>query len=427
MTLDFAYLLGVTGLATARWVLLAAAAAAHHRRHRSVRRRDPLSGTVQTLGARAPGPPTMPVSQVPVDVLIPAFNEEAVIEGTIRSLLRCEGVALNLWVIDDGSTDDTVTRVRMLAATHPQVRLVQSPANEGKAAALNRGLAAGSSPFVLCVDADTVVAPSTPAQLVASLLPRDDLAAVCANVQVGNTHRLLPRLQAMEYATAQHLERRAQDTLHCITTLPGACTLFRRAPLEQVGGWNGRTLTEDTDLSLELLQAGHTAAFLPTADAWTEAPLTLGQLFRQRRRWLSGYHQVLRHHLSATFGHGVLSWFGLPNLWWVHVWGFLLPVGALMVGSHAAAAWWKLFWPLVWGLFAADLFVGVLAWRFDGRPWRDLWLLPLQRLLWIPLLYAVFVVVVAGHITGGFHRWVKLERSGELSRHHAGGGEGALR
>ncbi|MGC2090064.1 MAG: glycosyltransferase, partial [Candidatus Acidiferrales bacterium] len=160
-----------------------------------------------------PAPQAHPEYQPLVSVLIPAYNEEAVIADTVGSALASRYPKLEIIVVDDGSTDQTSERVLESFGHDPRVRLLRQ-ANYGKSAALNHALAEASGEIIVTIDADTVVDPDAIPRLVRHFAdPR--IGAVAGNVKVMNRNRWLTRWQALEYITSQNLEKRAFDLLNC--------------------------------------------------------------------------------------------------------------------------------------------------------------------------------------------------------------------
>ena len=206
---------------------------------------------------RAPGrtPPMLDPETGPlVSVLIPCFNEEKVIVASVARILHSNWNRLEVLVLDDGSKDTTAARVREAFGEEPRVRLM-SFENGGKAKALNRGLAEAQGEIIVALDADTLFPGDTIGQLVRWFAdPR--VGAVAGNAVVGNRLNLVTRWQALEYVTAQNLERRALAALGAVTVVPGAVGAWRRAALEQLGGYPHDTLAEDQDLTLACQQAG---------------------------------------------------------------------------------------------------------------------------------------------------------------------------
>ncbi|MEA2302154.1 MAG: hypothetical protein QOE44_2689, partial [Solirubrobacteraceae bacterium] len=193
-----------------------------------------------------PGQATRPVS-----VVVPAFNEAAVIERTVRSLEASVYRDFEVIVVDDGSTDATAAIVEGLRL--PRVHVVRQ-ANTGKAGALNTAIRAARHDVIIGVDADTTVEPGT-IGILAGALTAPGVGAVAGNVKVANRGGTLRRWQHLEYVLGFNLDRRLSDVLGCMTTVPGAVGAFRRDALEEVGLFSADTLAEDTDITIALGRA----------------------------------------------------------------------------------------------------------------------------------------------------------------------------
>ena len=249
-----------------------------------------------------PPPPLAASDGVAVSVLIPAYNEAKVIAGSVARILDSRHAILEVIVIDDGSTDGTSEVVREHFGSDPRVTLI-TVANGGKARAVNTGLAASHGEVVVALDADTHFEPDTIARL-ARWFGDATIGAVAGNAKVGNRINLLTRWQALEYITAQNLERRALAALDCITVVPGAVGAWRRSALMKLGGFPTDTLAEDQDLTIAIQKAGYQAVFDADAVAWTEAPDTVAGLAKQRFRWSFGTlampMEARRRHAAAA-------------------------------------------------------------------------------------------------------------------------------
>ena len=283
MFLPLAVLMGV------RAVVAIALAANHARRARRRRPAAPWTG--------------------PVTVIVPAYNEAAGIEASLRSLVASDWPhGLSVIVVDDGSTDGTPDIVAHLRLRRTYlVRQI----NQGKPAALNAGLAVAGTEVVVMVDGDTVFEPGTIAELVAPFAdPR--VGATSGNAKVANRGSLLGRWQHIEYVMGFNLDRRLLASLGAIVTIPGAVGAFRAAALRDVRGVSDETIAEDTDLTIAIQRAGWRVAYQDRAVAWTEAPSSLGDLWRQRYRWCYGTMQaVWKHRRAVVEGRGV-GLVGLP-------------------------------------------------------------------------------------------------------------------
>lgn len=328
-----------------------------------------------------------------VTVLIPAHNERATIATTMAALARVQGPVVQVIVAENGSTDGTAEVARAEAVSHPHVPWdIRECGTVGKAGALNACLPDVVGDVVVLLDADTVLDPD----FVTAVLPHfdaPDVGAVAGNVKVGNRATLLGRLQAFEYIASLALDRRAQAQLGVVSVVPGAAGAFRRDALVRVGGWPSRTLTEDADLTVELLAAGWRIPYESRAISWTEAPATVGDLVRQRRRWSFGTTQVteLHRHRMLARSSGRLGYLGLP---WLTLSQVVLPAVGPVVDLFLVWLVLNGDWAVAAGMLgialAMDAVVAAWALRSDGESLRYLALVPAARFLWRPLvLFAV--------------------------------------
>lgn len=234
-----------------------------------------------------------------VSVIVPAYNEGALIQQSIRSIFELDYPRLEIVVVDDGSEDDTCRRARTFEGDHGRVRVkVIRKANGGKASALNMGIASARGELVLCMDADSTLAPGS-LRAAVSRFADPNLAAVAGNVKVANRSNLLARLQALEYVEGLNMVRQAQSFFRAVNVVPGPIGVFRRSALEQVGGYASDTFAEDCDLTLELLTHGFKIQYEPRAIAYTEVPEHVLDLLKQRYRWTRGILQALVKHRRA--------------------------------------------------------------------------------------------------------------------------------
>ncbi|MFI4934427.1 MAG: glycosyltransferase [Caulobacterales bacterium] len=378
---------------------------------------------------KAPGraPPMLDPNTGPlVSVLIPCFNEEKVIVASVARILHSNWRRLEVLVLDDGSTDATAARVAEAFEHEPRVKLI-SFENGGKARALNRGLAQTKGEVIVALDADTLFPPDTLPQL-ARWFADPKVGAVAGNAVVGNRLNLVTRWQALEYVTAQNLERRALAALGAVTVVPGAVGAWRRSALEALGGYPADTLAEDQDLTLACQSAGWVVEFDPEARAYTEAPDTIAGLLKQRFRWSFGTLQCLWKHRRDLFNrkHPVLGFVALPQIWLFQI----------MLTAVSPLVDLAIIWSLVWALYARayhpvewspddmmrsifywaafiflDLSAGALGMALERRaPWKDLIWLPVQRFGYRQLMYYVVVKSIVSAVRGVRVGWGKLER-----------------
>jgi cellulose synthase/poly-beta-1,6-N-acetylglucosamine synthase-like glycosyltransferase/peptidoglycan/xylan/chitin deacetylase (PgdA/CDA1 family)/spore germination protein YaaH len=261
-----------------------------------------------------PAPKDHPEYQPQVSVLIPAYNEAAVIGETVRAALSSRYAKLEVIVVDDGSTDATSEIVLKRFGRDPRVRLI-GQANHGKSAALNHALNLATGKIVVTIDADTIVDTDAIPRLVRHFAD-PKIGAVAGNVKVMNRHRWLTRWQALEYITSQNLEKRAFDLLNCIPVVPGAVGAWRAEAMRECGGFAGDTVAEDTDLTLMIRRHGWKIIYDEDAIGRTEVPDTMDTLIRQRFRWTFGTLQAVWKHRDAVFRprYGTLGWITIPNV-----------------------------------------------------------------------------------------------------------------
>jgi len=250
-----------------------------------------------------------------VAVLIPAYNEEKVIERTVRSVLDSDYNNLRVIVIDDGSTDATldVTCHAFQNEIAAGRITVLTKGNSGKADALNYGLEYVTEELFVGIDADTMIASDAISRLVPHFR-NPKVAAMAGNAKVGNRVNLWTRWQALEYITSQNFERRALNTLNAVSVVPGAIGAWRTPAVRAAGGYQPDTVAEDADLTMALLQAGYWVNYEDRALAYTEAPSTAKGLMRQRFRWSFGIMQSVWKHRAAVRQKGALGWVAIPNM-----------------------------------------------------------------------------------------------------------------
>lgn len=355
------------------------------------------------------GPPVT----APVSVIVPAYNESAGIEAAVRSLLASDH-PVEIIVVDDGSTDGTADIVEALRL--PGVRVIRQQ-NAGKPAALNTGIAAASCDLLVMVDGDTVFEPDAVRMIVQPFADRR-VGAVSGNAKVVNRGGLLGRWQHIEYVVGFNLDRRLFDLAECMPTVPGAVGAFRREALLRVGGVSDITLAEDTDLTMALCREGWRVVYEERAKAWTEAPASLGALWKQRYRWCYGTLQAMWKHRGALVQRGQAGKLGRRGLMYLLMFQVLLPLLAPVVDVFAVYGLVFLDPVRILGLWGAfmllQVLMGLYAFRLDGERPGPLWSLPLQQFVYRQLMYLVVIQSVFTAIAGSRLRWQRMERYGSL-------------
>ena len=369
-----------------------------------------------------------------VAVLIPAYNEEKVIERTIQGALDSDYPNLRVIVIDDGSKDRTLEIARRAFAAEAAAGrvLILTKPNGGKAEALNYGLEhIGEAELFVGIDADTIIAPDAIARLVPHFL-NPKVGAVAGNAKVGNRVNLWTRWQALEYITSQNFERRALNTMGAVSVVPGAIGAWRTAAVREEGGYHVDTVAEDADLTMALLRSGYRVEYEDLALAFTEAPTSAKQLMRQRFRWSFGILQAIFKHKGVFAREGALGLVALPN---ILIFQILLPLVSPFIDVMfvVGVIWYfiqKHFHPestdpasfqrllIFFGAFLViDFLASSLAFALERRrpeAREDAWLLSqvwLQRFAYRQVFSLVLFRTLKRAIQGRPFAWDKLERT----------------
>lgn len=374
-----------------------------------------------------------------VAVLIPAYNEEKVIVRTIRSVMMSAYKNLHIIVIDDGSKDRTAEIAR---EAYPEDiasgRLtVVRKENAGKAEALNYALQHYvHEEIYVGIDADTVIAHDAIGRLVPHFA-NPQIGAVAGNAKVGNRVNLWTRWQALEYITSQNFERRALDLFDVVVVVPGAIGAWRTEAVHKGGGYHSNTVAEDADLTMILLEQGLSVIYEDRALAFTEAPVNMNGLMRQRFRWSFGIMQAVFKHIGAVTKRRAMGLFALPN---IIVFQILLPlvsplIDLMFVSSflkflydrhfHPESASSDSFVRLLYFFLAfmiIDFSASALAFLLERKhpaSKGDMWLLLhiwIQRFSYRQVFSVVLFKTVKRVIDGRPFSWDKLERTAQMSK-----------
>jgi cellulose synthase/poly-beta-1,6-N-acetylglucosamine synthase-like glycosyltransferase/spore germination protein YaaH/peptidoglycan/xylan/chitin deacetylase (PgdA/CDA1 family) len=369
-----------------------------------------------------------------VAVLIPAYNEEKVIERTVRAALNSDYPNLRVIVIDDGSRDRTleVARSEFSREAAKGRVLILTKRNSGKADALNYGIEhIGDAELFVGIDADTIIAPDAISRLVPHFI-NPKVGAIAGNAKVGNRVNLWTRWQALEYITSQNFERRALDVLGAVSVVPGAIGAWRVSAVREAGGYHTDTVAEDADLTMALLRLGYRVEYEDMALAYTEAPTNANALMRQRFRWSFGILQAVYKHRGVFARKGALGWVALPN---IVIFQILLPLVSPLIDIMfvLGTVWYvvqKHFHPdstdpasfhkLVAFFFAflvIDFLASAIAFALERRRSEgkeDVWLLSqvwLQRFAYRQLFSVVLFKTLKRALEGRKFAWDKLERT----------------
>ena len=327
---------------------------------------------------------------VPVTVVIAALNERASIVGTLEAIRASHHRSIEVLVVDDGSIDGTPQRIEEagIGRSGMTVAVVRN-LGAGKPDALNLGILLAAHEVIVCIDADTRVEPDAISRLIAPF-GDPEMGATSGHVLVSNPRGLIGRFQRAEYALGCSIERRLLARLGFLTCISGAIGAYRTSALRAVGGFSSDTCAEDTDVALSIQRAGWKATYAPAARAHTTVPGTVRALWAQRIRWSMGVAQSLWKHRHGISDRGRAGWMGRRAIPYLAVFGALSVLGpivdAVAIFAILTARVDQLV--LVWvALVTVTTALTAVAFAIDGQPARRAWVVPLQIVLYRPLLY----------------------------------------
>lgn len=326
----------------------------------------------------------------PVSVLMPAFNEEATIRTSVRSMLQLQYPEFEVVVINDGSKDNTLAVLidEFELVPHPEplrqavphqpvqgiyrsrryanLRVIDK-ANGGKADALNAGINAARHGLFCGVDADSILQRDSLLRVVQPFLEDERTVAAGGTVRIANGSEVrggflikaglptnwLARFQIVEYLRAFLFGRLGWSPMNAVLIISGAFGLFDRERVMTVGGYSTDTVGEDMELVVRLHRyhrehgIPYRIRYLPDPICWTECPEDLGTLGRQRSRWQRGLAESLGRHARLAFSlrggtPGWLAWPFMTLFEWLGPlielvgYGFMIGGFALGVVSYTA-------------------------------------------------------------------------------------------
>lgn len=242
-----------------------------------------------------------------ITIMVPAHNEEIVIENTIEYLMtKINYDHYEVLVTDDGSTDSTPEILAELQKKYPKLRVIRIEKNKGKAHAFNIGLGFARGELILSNDADTVPEPDSLNMYVNYFLRSDstNISAITANMDVQNRNKLIAKSQTVEFSSIVGIIKRTQiGVLGSIYAYSGANTMYRKDALIDVGLFRQDRATEDISIAWDHQMDGWLSLFAPQIMFFMEVPESLKMLYRQRKRWAKGGTEVWLTNFRKVFLH----------------------------------------------------------------------------------------------------------------------------
>tara|TARA_Y100000310_G_scaffold340430_1_gene436198 strand:- start:3443 stop:4672 length:1230 start_codon:yes stop_codon:yes gene_type:complete len=245
-----------------------------------------------------------------VSVLIPAFNEEESIKGTVESILKSDYKNLiEIIIINDGSSDNTLKIAKQLEEKYSKVSVFDKK-NSGKADSLNQALKIVKGELIAIVDADSYPDKEAISSMI-GYLDDEKVGAVTTRILVRNKDNFLGKMQSIEYKVIA-FTRKMLGFLDSIYVTPGPLALYRKSALSKINGFDSKNMTEDIEATWNLIHEGYKVRMSFVSKVTTVAPETLKKWFTQRIRWNIGGYQTILKYKHCFFRKGILGIFILP-------------------------------------------------------------------------------------------------------------------
>src|SRR3989344_1669285 len=250
------------------------------------------------------------VRKYSVSILIPAYNEEDSIEGTVKTVLNSDYEnILEVIIINDGSKDSTLKIAKELERRYSKVKVLNKE-NSGKADSLNQALKIAKGEIIGVVDADSYPDSHAISSMV-GFFSDPKVGAVTTRILVRNRKSFLGRMQAIEYKVIA-FTRKLLGFLDSIYVTPGPLALYRKNALLKIHGFDKKNMTEDIEATWHLTKEGYKVRMSYIAKSTTVAPDTLKKWIKQRIRWNIGGYQTILKYKNHFFKKGMLGLFILP-------------------------------------------------------------------------------------------------------------------
>lgn len=411
---------------------------------------------------------------IPISIVVPAYNESASIVTSVKALLQLEYGQYELVVVNDGSSDDTLRklidafglqefpeayRARVECAPvrgiyrsvrYKNLRVVDKENGGSKADASNAGINACRYPLVCVVDADSVLQPDALRRVVRPFIDDSRTVAVGGTVRIANgctvrqgfletvglPGNFLALVQVVEYLRAFLFGRMGWAPINGLLIISGAFGLFHKETLVEVGGFNRHAVGEDMELILRLhrrmkqLGRPYRITYVPDPVSWTDAPASLTDLRSQRLRWQHGLGQAIFMNRWLLFNRkgGVVSWVALPFYLIFELFGPIIEVlGYAFILVCALMGW--LSWPEAGIFMALAIGLGVLL-STSAIMLDELSFHAYPKVRQLLVLYGIAILENFGFrqltsfwrlqglirwLRGGKHEWESLTRSANLA------------
>lgn len=364
-----------------------------------------------------------------VSIIVPVKDEEKVVGKLLETFLNVDypQEKREIIVVEDGSTDKTAEICERYVRRYPsQIRLIRRSISNGKPSALNYALKQVRGEIVAVFDADSVPEPDVLLKA-AEYFEDTSIAAVQGRpCSINADENMLSKFISYEEAVRYETYLRGKDILNLFVPLTGSCYFVRRRVLDEIGGWNDESLSEDMELSARLVEAGYKTRYASDVRSWQENPVNLSQLFRQRTRWFRGSMEVaikygrLARKLNKRCIDAEITLMG-PYTFIPCLIGYLVTVYSLLsqVQPNAVSTIMAQF-TSVFTVFL--LLIAGIALIYVTKPRK------MSNVLWLPFIYTYWCIQNFVALYALFQivfrrpkRWVKTKKTEATINHDARG------
>ncbi|MCC5644365.1 glycosyltransferase family 2 protein [Nostoc sp. CHAB 5824] len=351
----------------------------------------------------------------PVSILVPAKNESLVLADLVYSLcqLNYPSDSLDIWVVDDGSTDETLQVLTELQTQFPSLQVHRRESKGGKSGALNAVFPFTQGEIILVCDADAQL-PANFLRQTVPLFQKQAIGAVQVRKAISNANtNFLTRCQQMEMNCDSFLQTH-RIAIGGMCELRGNGMLVRRELLDKCQGWNENTVTDDLDLCFRLYLAGAEIKFVTVPSIQEEGVTTWEKLWHQRCRWAEGGYQRYLDYFPQIL---TLGWAKEIDLLLFFLLQFLLPIGLI------PDLLWTIFYSHHPVLFPLQTLLSIILtiafiaglYQFQNlRGWSLVWTTiqgSSYMVHWIP----VMIVTTLKMCVQERSHWVKTEHRGRIT------------
>jgi cellulose synthase/poly-beta-1,6-N-acetylglucosamine synthase-like glycosyltransferase len=356
-------------------------------------------------------------------LIIPTKNEESVIRRCLDGILNIDypKEKLQVIIVDGNSTDSTIEICNEFQQKNPQtIQIITEQTTCGKPAALNLALTHATGDIVAVFDADSVPEPDVLSKASAYFNDQKIMAIQGMTTSINEKSNILTRVISMEEKAWFRMLMGGREKLQLFVPLTGSCQFVRRTVLQELGGWDDNSLTEDVELALRLVEKNHLIKYVPDICSGQETPANLKSLFKQRVRWYRGYmetaikygrllNNINKRTLDAEISLGGPFMMVISLLSYIN-WFFV----AIFLSQSTPVL---NFTGLIIALTAVSLGTIGVALISTERP------IKLKNILWIPSIYIYWLIqmVIAGwaFLKLVFRRrrdWTKTTKTGSIHR-----------